>query len=140
MSDKRPKKDSIEVSSQSIQDELSAIKDRLSAIETIQSITNATVVKQYVQEHLKTKNARDVMKECEEPKTRSQLQSNGNYKSQQALDYHLKPLREADLLRQKVQDDGTIVLEWSNLFRRLPKTTIKSILSGTKPSGNQTAK
>jgi hypothetical protein len=103
MSDKRPKKDSIEVSSQSLQDELAAIKDRLSAIETIESIANATVVKQYVQEHLKTKNARDIMKECEEPKTKSHLQINGTYKSQQALDYHLKPLREADLLRVRAE-------------------------------------
>ena len=46
MSDKRSKKDAVEVSSQSIQDELVAIKDRLNGIETIQSISNATVVKQ----------------------------------------------------------------------------------------------
>jgi len=47
-------------------------------------------------------------------------------------DHHLKPLREADLLRQRVEEDGTVVFEWSNLFRRLPKTTIKSILGGAK--------
>ncbi len=58
MSDKRTKKDGLEVSSQSLQDELVAIKDRLSAIETIESIANATVVKQYVQEHLRTKDAK----------------------------------------------------------------------------------
>lgn len=128
MSDKRPKKDALEVSSQSIQDELVAIKDRLNAIETIQSISNAKVVKQYVEEHLKTKDAIKIMKECEEPKTKSHLQTAFSYKSRQALDHHLKPLREADLLREKVQDDGTIVFEWSNLFRRLPKSTLRSIL------------
>ena len=132
MSDKRSKKDAVEVSSQPIQDELVAIKDRLNAIETIQSISNATVVKQYVQEHLKTKDAMKIMKECEEPKTKSHLQTSFGYKSKQALDHHLKPLREADLLRQKVEDDGTIVFEWSNLFRRLPKSTIKSILVNSK--------
>jgi hypothetical protein len=128
VSDKRSKKVAVEVSSQPIQDELGAIKDRLSAIETIQSISNAPVVKQYVQEHLKTKDAKKIMKECEEPKTRSHLQASFGYKSKQALDHHLKPLREADLLREKVEADGTIVFEWSNLFRRLPKTTIRSIL------------
>ena len=132
MSDKRSKKDAVEVSSQPIQDELGAIKDRLSAIETIQSISNAPVVKQYVQEHLKTKDAQKIMKECEEPKTRSHLQTRFDYKSKQALDHHLKPLREADLLREKVEGDGTIVFEWSNLFRRLPKSTIKSILGDSK--------
>jgi DNA-binding transcriptional ArsR family regulator len=132
VSDKRPKKDAVEVSSQPIQDELAAIKDRLNAIETIQSISNAAVVKQFVQEHLKTKDAKRIMKECEEPKTRSQLQTTFGYKSGQALDHHLKPLREADLIRQKIEGDRTIVFEWSNLFRRLPKSTIRSILGDSK--------
>ena len=53
-----------------------AIKDRLNAIETIQSISNATVVKKYVEEHLTTKKAKEIMKECEEPRTRSSLEVN----------------------------------------------------------------
>jgi len=132
MNDKRSKKDAVEVASQPIQDELAAIKDRLNAIETIQSISNATVVKQYVLEHLKTKDAKKIMKECEEPKTKTHLQTTFKYNSKPALDHHLKPLREADLLRQKVEEDGTIVFEWSNLFRRLPKSTLKSILGDLK--------
>jgi DNA-binding transcriptional ArsR family regulator len=132
MADKRPKKDSVEVSSQSLQDELVAIKDRLSAIETIQAISNATVVKQYVDEHLTTKDAKKIMAECAEPKTRSHLQATFGYKSKQALDHHLKPLREANLLREKIEDDGTIVFEWSNTFRSLPKSTIKLILNDDK--------
>ena len=132
MSDKRAKRDSVEVSSQSLQDELVAIKDRLNAIETIQSISNASVVKKYVEDHLTTKKAKEVMKECEEPRTRSHLTSKLKFNSGQALDHHLKPLREADLLRQKIEEDGAIVFEWSNLFRRLPKSTIKAILSDGK--------
>jgi hypothetical protein len=128
MSDKRPKKDSVEVSSQPLQDELVAIKDRLNAIETIQSISNASVVKKYVEEHLVTLRAKELMKECEEPRTRSYLKSKLGLNSFQALDHHLKPLREADLLRQKIEEDGTIVFEWSNLFRRLPKSIIRAIL------------
>src|SRR5256885_5411911 len=100
LSDKRAKKKSLEVSSQSLQDELVAIKDRLNAIETIQSISNAPVVKKYVEEHLTTKKAKEIMKECEEPRTRSHLTSRFNFNSRQALDHHLKPLREADLLRE----------------------------------------
>jgi DNA-binding transcriptional ArsR family regulator len=129
LSDKRPKKDSVEVSSQSLQDELVAIKDRLSAIETIQSISNASVVKKYVEEHLTTERARDIMRECGEPRTRSHLTSQLKLNSGQALDHHLRPLREADLLRQRIGEDGTILFEWSNLFRRLPRSTIKAILA-----------
>lgn len=134
MSDKRAKKDSVEVSSQTLQDELVAIKDRLNAIETIQSISNAPVVKKYVEENLTTKRARDIMKECEEPRTRSHLTSTLRFNSGQALDHHLKPLREADLLRQRTEEDGTILYEWSNLFRRLPKTTIRAILAKAEDS------
>ncbi|MDB4909153.1 MAG: hypothetical protein JWO05_3937 [Gemmatimonadetes bacterium] len=132
MSDKREKKASVEVSSQGLLDELVAIKERLNAVETIQSIANASVVKKYVEEHLTTTHARNLMKECEVPRTRSHLRAQLEFKSNQALDHHLKPLRDADLLRQVVEDDGTIVFEWSNLFRRLPKTTIKAILGITK--------
>lgn len=132
MSDKRPQKESLEVSSQSLRDELVAIKDRLSAIETIQGISNAKVVKQYVEDHLKTQDAKKIMAECSEPKTRSHLQTTFGYKSKQALDHHLKPLREAILLRERVEDDGTIVFEWSNTFRSLPKSAIKSILNDEK--------
>jgi len=132
VSDKRVKRDAVEVSSQSLQDELSAIKDRLSAIETIASISNAAVVKKYVEDHLKTGRGKAIMNECAEPRTRSHLVSHFGFNSPQALDHHLRPLLKDDLLRQRVEDDGTIVFEWSNLFRRLPHSTIKAILKSPK--------
>lgn len=139
MNDKRPKKDSVEISSQTLQDELIAIKDRLSAIETIESVSNAPTVKKYVEEHLSDRG-KDVMKECEEPRTRSYLKATLNFNSEQALDYHLRPLREANLVRQRVAEDGTITFEWSNLFRGLPKRTIREILPDNGTSGSGTKK
>lgn len=128
MSDKRPKKDAIEVASQPLQDELVAIKDRLSAIETIQSISNAPVVKKYAEDHLKTKKAKAIMKECAEPRTKSYLMSKFSFNNRQALDHHLKPLLKDVLLRQRVEEDGTVVFEWSDLFRGLPHSSIASLL------------
>jgi DNA-binding transcriptional ArsR family regulator len=128
VSEKRPKKDSLEVSSQSLQDELVAIRDRLSAIETIQSISNVNVVADYVKEHMKSAKAAEIMAACEQPRTRSELVAEFSFKSMQALDYHLRPLREADLLRQIVGEDGSIRFGWSNLFRGLPKSRIKELL------------
>lgn len=122
----------MEVTSQSLRDELIAIKERLNAIETIESISNAGIVKQYVQDHLKTDKGREIMKECEEPRTRSHLKKMLSFNSDAALDYHLKPLREADLLRQAIDDLGQLQFEWSNLFRRLPKSAIKQILLASK--------
>lgn len=132
MDDKRIKKDSVEVSSRSLEDELIAIKDRLSAIETIQSISNAKVVEEYVQKHLTTDKARPIMRECGTPRTRGHLKSHFGFNSDAALDHHFKPLREADLIRQRVENDGTLVFEWSNLFRRLPKSSIRSLLGDAK--------
>lgn len=130
MSD-RGKKESLEVSSQSLEDELVAIKDRLSAIEIIQSISNVEVVKKYVNEHLTTNKAKEIMRDCEEPRTRAYLTSKFGFKTGQALDHHLKPLREATLLREKVEKGG-IVVEWSKLFAGLPKSAIRAILGEGK--------
>jgi DNA-binding transcriptional ArsR family regulator len=101
------KKDSVEVSSDQLKAELIAIKERLGALETIASISNRQVVEVYVREHLKTDKAPQIMKECEEPRTRDHLMKKFAFKSAAALDYHLTPLREADLIRQRFDDDGS---------------------------------
>jgi hypothetical protein len=134
VSPKRP--DALEITSETLQSELTAIKDRLTAIETIEGISNATVVKKYVEDHLTTDKARDVMAECEEPKTRAALQQKFSFGSVQALNYHLNPLLDAALLRKHAQEDGTTVIEWTNLFKSLPKTSIRAILLTTKGSDN----
>lgn len=128
MTEKRTKKDALEVSSQTLQDELAAIKDRLSAIETIQSISNATVVQKYVEEHLKTEKGREIMRECAEPRTKAHLIERFKFNSPQALHNHLKPLLVDDLLRRQIEEDGTVVYVWSNLFRRMPNSSIKAVL------------
>lgn len=132
MSDKRPKKDGIEVSSQSLQEELIAIKDRLSAIETIASISNATAVRKYVEDHLKTNKQRAIMKECTEPRTKSHLISKFEFNSPQALDHHMKPLLKDNLLRLRIDEDRTVVFEWSELFRSLPNSAITAVLKDGK--------
>lgn len=132
MSDKRPKKDGVEVSSQSLQEELVAIKDRLSAIETIASISNATAVRKYVEDHLKTDKQKAIMKECAEPRPKSYLISKFAFNSPQALDHHMKPLLKDNLLRLRVDEDRTVVFEWSELFRSLPNSAITAVLKAGK--------
>jgi hypothetical protein len=124
--------DGIDVRSQPIEDELVAIRERLNAIETIQSISNAPTVRKYVEEHLTTDRALEIMRACESARSKADLTEEFAFKSAQALDHHLKPLREADLLRQVVGDDGVVRFEWSNLFRRLPRSTINAITSMKK--------
>lgn len=131
MNDKPMKNGGVEVSSNQLTAELIEIKERVGALETIASISNRQVVEAYVREHLKTDKGKQIMKECAEPKTREQLIAKFDFKSAAALDYHLTPLREDDLIRQRFNEDGTQTFEWSNLFKRLPKKTLKQILGGS---------
>ena len=122
----------IEVSSQQLKDELIEIKERVGALETIASISNAAVVEEYVKGQVKTEKAKEILVLCAEPQTREELKRRLGLASTQALDHHLKPLRDGDLIRQNFDDDGNLTLEWSNLFRRLPVATLKRILGKLK--------
>src|SRR6266576_702659 len=117
----------VEVSSDQLKNELMEIKDRVSALETIATISNRKVVEDYVRAELRTDKAIPILKECEEPRTREYLIKKFSFNSGAALDHHLMPLKQADLIQQHFDDDGTLTLEWSNLFRRLPNTVLKSI-------------
>lgn len=116
--------------SEQLKAELVEIKERLGALETIAGISNRAVVEEYVRGCLKTDKGRQVMRECSAPRTRPQLMTKLGFATPQALDNHLSPLREDDLIRQHLDDNGIQVFEWSNLFKRLPKKTIRAILGG----------
>src|SRR5687768_935207 len=91
----------LEISSDQLKAELSEIKDRVGALETIASLANRSVVEGYVRAHLTTERGKQIMKECREPRTREYLMAKFGFKSPQALDHHLNPLRGDDLLRQR---------------------------------------
>ncbi len=129
MNGKAERTDRVEVASDQLKAELVEIKERLSALETIASVSNRTEVETYVQGCLTSTKGKQIMKECEEPRTKEYLISKFRFASAQALDYHLSPLRRDDLIQQHSDDDmGTLTFEWSNLFKRLPKKTIRKIL------------
>lgn len=130
MNSKPKKKDKLEISSDQLKAELIEIKERIDAIETISSISNRKVVEDYVRGHVKTDKAKQIMAFCAQPRGRDQLRAELKLPSQQALDHHIRPLREADLLRRSFDEAGNMKLEWGNLFRRLPSATIKKILDG----------
>jgi len=131
MNGKPKKADRVEISSDQLRSELIEIKERVSALETIASISNREAVEKFVRGQLTTDKARPIMKECAEPRTREYLMAKFGFKSGPALDHHLKPLLEADLIQQRFDDNGTQTFEWSNLFKRLPKKTLRAILQGS---------
>jgi len=125
---KRNKNSKLEISSDQLKNELTEIKERVGALETIATISNRDVVEKYVRSQLTTDKAIPILKECKEPRTREYLIQKFGFKSGPALDYHLTPLRKADLIQQHFDDNGVLAFEWSNLFRRLPNPVLKSIL------------
>ena len=124
------KKERVEVSSDQLKSELIEIKERVGALETIATLSNKAVVEAHVREYLKTDKGKLIMKECGEARTREHLKSKLGFASAQALDHHLNPLREGNLIQQHFDDDGVQTFEWSNLFKRLPKKTLKLLLNG----------
>jgi hypothetical protein len=127
-----PKPDGLEVTSDQVTAELIEIKERIGSLETIASLANRDVVEKQARSHLTTPQRREIMKKCEEPHTREQLKTSLKYVSLQALDNHLRPLREADLIHQRSHAVGKPTFEWSKLFKSLPKSTQKAILEGPK--------
>src|SRR5258708_11823030 len=73
MNGKSTKKDELEVSSAQLQAELIEIKERVGALETIASISNKDVVEKFVRDNIATDKARQILRECEEPRTREHL-------------------------------------------------------------------
>lgn len=140
MNGKSGKKQGIEVESDQLRVELIEIKERVSALETIASISNRAEVEKYVRAHVTNAQRREILAECGEPRTREYLIQKLEYNSAAALDYHLTPLREADLIRQRFDEDRTQTFEWSNLFKRLPKAVIKQILDGSSATKKNGAK
>jgi DNA-binding transcriptional ArsR family regulator len=122
-------KDRVEVSSDQLRAELIEIKERLGALETIASISNVKVVAEYVRIHLKTDKAKAIMRECAEPRTREQLIATFHFNSGPALDHHLKPLKDADLIQQHFDESGPMTYQTSKLFRGLPNSTVKELLT-----------
>jgi DNA-binding transcriptional ArsR family regulator len=119
----------LEISSDQLKAELIEIKERIGALETIATISNKTIVEQHVRSLLKSKQAKQIMKECSEPRTREYLMVKLNFNNAPALDYHLGPLRENSLIHQHFDDDGRIqTFECSKIFRQLTKKTQKEIL------------
>ena len=126
------KPDGLEVTSDQLTAELIEIKERIGSLETITSLANRPFVEAQARNHLTTPQRREIMKKCEEPHTREQLRTELKFENVQALDHHLRPLREADLIHQRADSAGKPTFEWSKLFKSLSKASKKALLDGTK--------
>ena len=122
------KTSSLEVASDQITGQLIEIKDRISALETISTLANRGAVESWVKDALKSGRAKEIMRLCKDAKTRESLRTQLALKSDQAVDHHLNPLRDEGLLQLSTDLAGRQTFGWSNLFSRLPKKNIESLL------------
>lgn len=120
----------IEVTSQQLLDELKEIKDRVGALENVAGIVNQEALIKYFGEVLTTPQRRQILSACRDPQSREQLMSTFNFKSVQALGYHLQPLREG--LIHETHSNGVALFEWSLLFKRLPTKKREALLAQKK--------
>ena len=127
-----PRTAEVEVTSQQLLNELIEIKDRVGALENVAGIANQDILIKYFREVLNTPQRRQIMSACREPQTRDRLISKFRFNSRQALDHHLRPLREG--LIHETHNDGVAFFEWSLLFKRLPKKRLESLLEETRPT------
>src|SRR5689334_4005964 len=84
----------VEVTSQQLLNELIEIKDRVGALENVAGIANQDILVKYFGDVLNTPQRRQIMAACREPQTRDELIKKFKFNSPQALNHHLKPLRE----------------------------------------------
>src|SRR4051794_16354618 len=116
----------VEVTSQQLLNELSEIKDRVGALENVAGIANQEILIRYFSEVLNGPQRKEIMAACRTPQKKEELIKAFDFKSRQALDHHLKPLREG--LIHETHIDGVTHFEWSLLFKRLPKRKIDDLI------------
>lgn len=129
----------IEVTSQQLLDELTEIKDRVGALENVAGIAHQDILAAYFKSVLSNDERRSIMNALRDPLTKKELQTRFDYRSRQALEYHLNPLREG-LIHIK-HEGGAEKFEWSLLFKRLPKKKREDLVGdSSSPNGKRKAK
>lgn len=130
---KKPETANVEITSQQLLNELVEIKDRVGALENVAGIANQDILVKYFGEVLSTPQKKDIMAACDSPQKRDELMKKFKFNSPQALNHHLKPLREG--LIHETHSDGVALYEWSLLFKRLPKKKRDTLLGDLKKAG-----
>ena len=127
---KKAAKNPIEITSEQLLNELSENKDRVGALETVAGIANQEHLVKFFAEVLTTPQRKQIMAACKEPKTIAELVLLLDLRSPQALNHHLKPLREG--LLHEVHTEGNLRFEWSLLFKRIPSKKRDALLGQGK--------
>lgn len=124
----KPRPNSVQVSSDQMDGRLARIEDRLTGVEAILAHANRKDVEDLVSDGIGGSALRKrLLKLCETPQTIPTLVAALELKSSQALNYHLRPLRDNSLL-QHASTQPEVTYEWSSLLRRLPKAVREKLL------------
>jgi hypothetical protein len=124
----KPRPDSVQVSSDQIDGRLATIEDRLAGVEAILAHANRKDVEELVASAIGGSAQRKrLLQLCETPRSIPELVAELKLNSGQALNNHLRPLRDNSLL-QHASTQPEVTYEWSSLLRRLPKAVREKLL------------
>lgn len=119
----------VAVSSIQIGAELQEIKERLSTIESIMVFSSGTKIEEMVKAGIKsTKYSREILKACIEPRDREYLQKILGLNNNQALDPHLRKLRDEHGLLEQLSIEGKMHYILSRIIRKLPPRSLVRLL------------
>lgn len=124
----KPRLDSVQVSSDQLEGRLAAIEDRIAGVEAILAHANRKDIEALVRDAVGASEQRKILlRLCESPQTIDGLVRALSLNSPQALNNHLRPLRDNSLL-QHAMTQPVVSYEWSPLLRRLPKAVRQDLL------------
>lgn len=124
----RPRKDSVQISSDQLDGRLAKIEDDQRAILSILTHANKDQIEELVRDGIGgSAQRKQILRLCETPKSIAELVVALSLNSGQALNNHLRPLKEHSLL-QHATTQPEVTYEWSSLISKLPKAVREKLL------------
>lgn len=124
----KPRSDSVQISSDQLDGRLARIEDRISGVEAILAHANRNDIESLIAEAVgKSAHRKNLLRSCETPQSIPSMQKALGLGTDEAVHYHLRPLRDHGLL-QHASTAPEVTYEWTPLLRRLNKAVREKLL------------
>lgn len=124
----KPRAESMQVSSDQLDGRLAGMEDRLTSIEVILAHANRKDIEELVASAVGgSAQKKELLRLCETARSIPDLTAAMKLNSPQALNKHLRPLKEHGLI-QHASTQPDVTYEWNALLRRLPKSVRSDLL------------
>jgi DNA-binding transcriptional ArsR family regulator len=118
----------VEISSEQLRNELQEIKERLTSLESIDAYLNRDKLVVLVSDAVAgIPQRKAILRLCEEPRTKEELMAELDFKSPQALDHHLNPLRDHGII-ETTEKERKLAFVRSRIVSKLQKSALKKLI------------